>query len=117
MEKIKSANKSELYLLNAPILTSFGGFMYSSITLEEAKRLIRENKFTSAIGHESTAKFMSKILDVEVPMNRISINMRLNDKAIIFKLSDRLPEGVILSEKQMQSVKFEIALLTKIWQQ
>ena len=104
-------NEIKLYLLNAPILTSFGGFMYSSITLEEAKRLIKETGFTSAIGHESTAKFMSEILGVPIPMNRISVRMRSGDTDLIFRLTDRLPEGKILTVEEMQSVKYEIGML------
>lgn len=106
-------NEIKLYLLNAPILTSFGGFMYSSITLEEAKRLIKETGFTSAIGHESTAKFISEILGVPIPMNRISIHMNNNDMAIVFKLTDRLPEGRVLTLEEMKNIHYEINLLVR----
>ena len=106
-------NEIKLYLLNAPILTSFGDYTYTSSNLEEAKRLIKETGFTSAIGHENTAKFMSEILGVPIPMNRISIHMKLNDKAIIFKLSDRLPEGRVLTLEEMKNIHYEINLLVR----
>ena len=56
---------------------------------------------------------MSEILGVPIPMNRISIHMKLNDKAIIFKLSDRLPEGRVLTLEEMKNIHYEINLLVR----
>jgi len=66
-----------------------------------AIKQIIEDEFTSAIGHESTAKLLSKILGVEVPVNRVKIILNENDSLIVFQLTERLPEGKILSDEEI----------------
>lgn len=102
-----------LYVMNAPIITAYGEFKYFAYTVQDARNILknRVGGFVSAIGHESTAKFMSEILGVPIPMNRISVRMRSGDTALIFRLTDRLPEGKILTVEEMQSVKYEIGML------
>ena len=103
-----------LYLLNSPILTSFGSWNYSPLTTDQVKELLTENDFTSAVGHESSAKFLTLLLDVNVEQNRIQIKMQTGDKAITFKLLERLPEGIILTESEIAKFPFEFGLMEKI---
>ena len=39
--------------------------------------------------------------------------MQKGDRAIVFKLLDRLPEGRVLSVNEMKNVRYEIGLLIK----
>jgi hypothetical protein len=99
-----------VYILNSPILTSFGRYTYRPISIDEARMLLAEG-FISAIGHEATANFISQILGINVPVNRIAISMRPGDKALVFQLLQRLPEGRVLSFEELQAVPYRLGLL------
>ncbi len=107
-----------LYLLNSPILTSHGLYEYRKISIDKAKALVKETiarngstSLVSAIGHESTARVLSLLIDHEVPANRIAIKMEVNDQAIVFRPKQRLPEGKILTEEELRAISFELGLL------
>lgn len=88
---------NQLYVFNAPIITGYGTYSYQRLGIEQARDLVRlRPDFISAIGHEATAIFASELLGVKVPVNRIQARMNRGDKAIVFKLKGRLPEGVVL---------------------
>jgi hypothetical protein len=106
--------RNKVYILNAPILTSYGKFVYRKISVDKTRQILSSSEFTSAIGHETTAKFLTQLLGIDIPFNRIQIKMRKGDKAIVFKLIDRLPEGKVLSETELKNIKYEIGLLIKI---
>ena len=74
------------------------------LTEEEAKQWLENNEFISAIGHESTAKIISQRLGIDVKPNRIQIKMKEGDMAIVFQLLQRLPEGKVLSEQELQQI-------------
>ena len=46
------------YLLNSAVLTEFGKFDYTAVTVDKAREILAPG-FTSAIGHEVTAAFCS----------------------------------------------------------
>lgn len=102
-----------LYVLNAPILTDYGTFKFSQISVEEAKKML-ENGFTSAVGHQSTAELLTSIFEILIPMNRISIKMNIGDRAIIFRLLTRLEEGKVLTTKEIKELPYEFGLLERI---
>ena len=101
-----------IYVLNTPILTDWGEYAFSKISLEEVKSLLQEN-FTSAIGHEGTASLMSRLTGIEIPVNRIAVKMANGDEAIVFRVLTRLPEGKVLSEAELQTIPYEFGLLRK----
>jgi len=103
-----------MYILNSPILTGWGKYEYKEISKECARRLLDDHNFVSAVGHEATAEVLSRILGVEVPANRIRIKMEPGDKAIVFQLLRRLPEGKILSEGELEELPFRLGLLAMI---
>ncbi len=103
----------KVYVLNAPILTSYGTFIYRKISVGKARNILSKNEFISAVGHESTAKFLTQLLGINIPFSRIQIKMQKGDRAIVFKLLDRLPEGRVLSVNEMKNVRYEIGLLIK----
>ncbi len=112
-------NETSLTLLNSSIVTSYGTFTYQPLSLDEAKALVQEFQQTgkliqSAIGHQSTADFLSALLDFPVTINRIEFKQTTNDIALIFKLKQRLPDRQILSREEMAAVGYEFGLLAKI---
>jgi hypothetical protein len=71
------------------------------VSLEEAKALLQEGEWTSAVGHPSTAQVMSTLLGVEVPPNRVAIRLGPGDRVLVFQLSVRLAEGQVLSQEEV----------------
>jgi hypothetical protein len=100
-----------LYVLNSPILTSFGSYRYKPISLREAVELLKQG-FVSAVGHEATASFLSQLTGITIPVNRVQIQMKPRDKAIVFQVLQRLPEGKVLSEEELKAVPYRLGLLT-----
>ena len=70
--------------------------------------------FESAIGHQAAAQFLSLLLKVDVPVQRVSIAMEPGDQAIVLRLLRRLPEGAVLDQQAMQQVPFELGLLKRV---
>lgn len=100
-------------LLNTSILTEYGIFGYSPLTLDDAKSLVSRG-FQSAIGHQSTAEILSELLEVQVPVNRIEYRQQVGDKALVFKLNGRPPEGAILSKQDLEKIGFSFGLLQRL---
>jgi len=53
-------------------------------------------------------------LDLDIPLNRISITMQPGDNALILRILQRLPEGKVLNTEELQQLPFEIGLLKRI---
>lgn len=102
-----------VYVLNAAILPNPGTYRLERITIEQAKELLKDG-FTSAIGHQATSEVLSTILDIEIPTNRIQIAMAPGDKALVFRLLTRLPEGKVLSKEELLAIAWELNLLERI---
>jgi len=104
----------QLYILNTPVLTDWGAYLFRELTHEEAVTLLREHPFVSAVGHEATAHFLSWLTGLEVPVNRVAVHMKAGDRAVVFRVLMRLPEGKVLSEEELKRVPFEFGLLRKV---
>lgn len=103
-----------IYLLNTPILTSYGNWAFAGpISIEQAKKQLATG-FQSAIGHEASAQFLSQLLGVAITMNRVAITMQAGDQAIVLRIKTRLPEGKLLSPEEITGIPYELALLTRI---
>ena len=79
------------------------------ISVEEAKEVLADG-FVSAVGHEATAKVLSQLLGIQVPMERRTIFLKPGDRAVHFFLKSRLPEGVVLTEEQLKGLDFWLVL-------
>ena len=102
-----------LTLLNTSILTAFGTYRYESLALEDARRLVADG-FLSAVGHDSTAQMLSELLGVSVPVNRFDFQQQPGERAVVFKLKRRPPEGAILTADELQTIGYEFGLLTRL---
>ena len=102
------------YLFSALIVTGPGLWRISELTLEEAKKLVSDGAFISAVGHPATAELLSQLLGVQVIPNRIEANMNKGDIAVVFKLVGRLPEGKILSLEELKQLQYKFYLIERL---
>jgi len=104
------------YILNTPVLTQYGEWLYEGpLSIKAAKTLLLKQEFVSAVGHQASADFLTKLLEINVSMNRIQISMDKNDRALILSLKTRLPENLILQDKkQIAALPYELGLLTRL---
>lgn len=99
------------FILSSPVLTAWGKYRFQPITLKMARKFVAE-PFISAIGHESTAEILSILLGKNIPVNRVAIKMQPRDRALIFRLKARPPEGKILTKEEIDEIGYEFGLIT-----
>jgi len=81
------------------------------IDVNQARQLVNQNQFISAIGHESTAKLLSMLLEIDIPVNRIQVEMVSGDIGLHFVLKKRLQEGQIIKDiQELQEIGFDLVM-------
>jgi len=105
-----------IYLLNSSIIPNEGDYRLANSNLHEAIDILMENEYNciSAIGHKATADILSTLLCVDVPVNRIAVKMEPWDKAIIFKLKERIEEGRVLNVTEINKIGYDIMLMVRL---
>jgi len=108
-------NKPKLYILNSPIIPIKNDkecevYVLKTKNLAKARMFVSnsiygaEYELVSAIGHESTAKILSYLLEMEIKPNRIAITVDEKDRILAFTLDFRLPEGKVLTEDELEKI-------------
>jgi len=101
-------------ILNGAIITAEGEYSCRTISVEEAKQLVRSaSNIISAVGHQATAEILTDLLETEVTLNRIDFQQETGQQALVFKLNSRPPEGVVLSRKEIEELGYQFQLLSK----
>ena len=101
------------FVMNSPVLTAYGLFRYEKFDLGQAKQFLALG-FTSAVGHASTAAFVSVLLGVEIPLQRVAIEMMPGDQALVLRFLTRLPEGALLTPDEIAALPHEFGLLQRL---
>ncbi len=107
-------SKLPVALFNGTVATTNGLYSIKDIDIAAAKKIIQENGFISAIGHEATAEILSVILEADVPMNRIQFHQQVGQFAIAFKLNVRPPEGDILNRDEIEKIGYNLKIMERI---
>ena len=102
------------YLLNTPVLTTYGDYRFEGPLALEAARAFAAQGAQSAIGHAGSADFLSQCLGVAVPCQREAIRMQPGDRALVLRLLQRQPEGVLLDAEALAKTPHEFGLLTRL---
>jgi hypothetical protein len=104
-----------LTILNTSILTSFGTFGFHEITLVDARNYCHDEEYQvqSAVGHQSTCDILSKLLAIDVPLNRIEYKQQTGETALVFKLKGRPEEGKILTLEEIEKIGYQFGILVK----
>jgi len=101
--------------MNCSIITSEGFFSKRKTSISEIKaKLGFVDSIFSAVGHQSTAEIMSKLLGVEVECNRVNYVQGTDDIGVVFQLRKRPEEGKILSIKEIEEIGYDFYFLKKL---
>ena len=78
-------------------------------SIDEVREILRSG-FISAVGHQATADWLTRLLGIEIPFNRVAIAVKPGDICVHFVLRTRIPEGKILSYEELSKLEFDLAI-------
>jgi hypothetical protein len=83
-----------LKLMNSAMMPVPGTYVARKITVDEARAIVQKfhGKFESYIGYPDTAKYMSEVLGVDVPVNRSETSLADRDEILVCKLRYRVKD-------------------------
>jgi uncharacterized protein YbcI len=78
--------------------------LIKNVNDEDARLMLKHHYIISTIGHEATAKLISKLTGIDIPYNRTEIKLKKGEAVLVFQLLQRLPEGKILNEDEIKQL-------------
>ena len=103
-----------IHILNTTIMPVDGLYGCATITVEQARALLRDRAIVSHVGHQSTAAICSELLERPVPFDRAPWDGK--GVALARKLNGRPPEGVILGRAEIEAIGYEWKLIENLGQ-
>jgi len=108
----------KLGILRTSIITADGFYSAYTITLDDAKALIRAAingpGIDSAVGHVSTAELLTVLLGVEIPVSRQRFEQQVGQRALVFKLNERLDiSGTEMTADQLKSIGYTLKVMMR----
>lgn len=79
------------YILNSAVMTSFGLYVYSPLSIENAQKWIDSGAYLSTVRYPETAEALGALVERPIPCNDGIIKMQPFDQALVFRLV--FPEG------------------------
>lgn len=102
-----------IFIINSPVITSFGSYTYIETSVDDIKEILEKESYISAIGHEEIAVLLSRILNIKVMVNRITISQMPGDKLIVIKPKTRLELYKKYSDRDIEEIGFELGILER----
>ncbi len=94
-----------IYLGNAFSLQMLGNknckIRVRRLNPENVKKILERNNWISIVGHTETAKFLSSILDVDIPYNRMAIKLHPRDTLIVAQYIGGRANGEIVLDPSL----------------
>jgi hypothetical protein len=81
--------------------------------IEEVKKILTRG-FESAVGHQTTADFLTKLLGIELRAERKQVTLTPDTILVVFQLLGRLPEGRVLTEEELSKIPYKFYLVEEI---
>jgi hypothetical protein len=86
------------YIVNAFSLSMLSGdeatLSIEKVTQGEARHIVEDGPYVSAVGHQTTADLFTSLLGVTVGLNRTNVILGAGDELLVGQYSGpRLPEG------------------------
>jgi hypothetical protein len=57
---------------------------------------------------------LSSLLGVQIPANRVAVTVASGDQALVLRVTERLPEGKLLTQAEPAGVRYELAWLERL---
>ncbi len=103
-----------IYIINSPVVTNFGNYEYKPTDVLEIRQLLSDRTFTSAVGHEETATLLTRLLSLNVPLNRIAVKQEVGDIFVVIKPKTRLEINKLYSDTDIENIGYELGLLIRL---
>ena len=100
------------YILNTPVLTDYGVYRFEKVDLAQARQMAKNA--VSAVGHQGAAEALTRILETDIQVRRRKVTMKTGDKALVFKILERLPEGKVLNAEDTLKMPYEFGRLERL---
>jgi hypothetical protein len=65
---------------------------------------LEDGELVNALGHDSTVKLVNTLCETQLQKNRVDVKMNEGDTALIIMISQRLEEGKVLSDKEIEDM-------------